>query len=153
MTWFKVHSWFVVVVAIVVLLLCTACRSTKDTESCSLHKLDAMSCADLKLSDTIFLSPSLINMMCATQPKCLDHGPAPSPIANHGQLVPVAVRNLHASISDTSSVEQVDSTHNRKNKESLPTSPSTSTFQYIVASIFGILILVLVRYLSHGLQS
>ena len=153
MTWFKVHSWFVVVVAVVVLLLCTACRSTKESESISLHKLDAMSCADLQLSDTIFLSPSLINLMCAAQPKCLDDGPAPTPIANHGQLVPVAVRSLHASISDTSSVEQVDSTHNRKNKESLPTSPSTTTFEYIVASIFCILILVLVRYLSQRLQS
>ena len=153
MTWFKLHSWFVVVVAVVVMLLCTACRSTKESESTSLHKLDAMSCADLKLSDTFFLDQSLINMMCASQPKCLDHGPAPTPIANHGQLVPVAVRNLHASISDTSSVEQVDSTHNRKNKESLPSSPGTSTFEYIVASIFCILILVLVRYLSQGLQS
>lgn len=70
-------------------------------------------------------------------------------IANHGQLVPVAVRKLHASISDTSSVEQIDSTHILKNRESLPTSPSTSTFQYIVASIFIILILVLVRYFSQ----
>lgn len=153
MTWFKVHSWFVVVVAIVMLLLCTACRSTKESESTSLHKLDAMSCVNLQLSDTIFLAPSLINLMYAAQPKFLDDGPAPTPIANHGQLVPVAVRNLHASISDTSSVEQSDSTHNRKNKESLPTSPSTSTFEYIVASIFCILILVLVRYLSQRLQS
>lgn len=153
MTWFKLHFWFVVVVAIVVLLLCTACRSTKQTEATSLHRLEAMSCADLKLSDTIFLDQTLINMMCASQPKCLDHGPAPTPVANHGQFVPVAVRSLHASSSDTSSVMQVDSIHIWKNRESLPTSPSTSTFQIIVASIFGILILVLVRYLSQGLQS
>lgn len=149
MTWFKLNSWFVVVVAIVVLLLCTACRCTKESESTSLHKLDAISCADLKLSDTIFLDQSLINMMCASQPKCLDHGPAPTPIANHGQLVPIAVRSLHTSISDTSSVEQVDSTHIWKNRESLPTSPSISTFQIILASILIILILVVVRYLSQ----
>lgn len=153
MTWFKIHSWFVVVVAIVVLLLCTACRSTKQTEATNLHKLEALSCAELQLRDTIYLAQSIVNHLCAAQPKCLDDAPAQTPIANHGQLVPVAVRSLHASISDTSSVEQVDSTHIWKNKESLPTSPSASTFQIIVASIFGILILVLVRYLSQGLQS
>lgn len=153
MTWFKLHSWFVVVVAIVVLLLCTACWSSKQTEATSLHKLEAMSCAELQLRDTIYLAQSLVNQLCAAQPKCLDDAPAPTPMVNHGRLVPVAVRSLHASISDTSSVEQVDSTHILKNRESLPTSPSTSTFQIIVASIFGILILVLVRYLSQGLQS
>lgn len=149
MTWFKVHCWFVVVVAVVALLLCTACRSTKQTEATSLHKLEAMSCADLQLRDTIFLAQSIVNHLYAAQPKCLDDGPAPTPVAKDGQLVPIAVRSLHASFSDTSSVEQVDSTHIRKNKESLPTSPSTSTFQYIIASIFCILILVLVRYLSQ----
>lgn len=149
MTWFKVNSWFVVVVAVVVLLLCTACRSTKQTEATNLHKLEAMSCADLQIGDTIFLDQSIINLICAAQQKCLDNAPAPSPMLNHGQLVPVAVRSLHASISDTSSVEQVDSTHILKNRESLPTSPSTSTFQIIVASILIILILVVVRYLSQ----
>ena len=153
MTWFKLHSWFVVVVAIVVLLLYTACRSTKQTEATNLHKLEAMSCANLQLRDTIYLAQAIVNQLCAAHPKCLDDAPAQAPIANHGQLVPVAVRGLHASFSDTSSVEQVDSTHILKNKESLPTSPSTSTFQIIIASIFGILILVLVRYLSQGLQS
>lgn len=153
MTWFKIHSWFVVVVAVVVLLLCTACRSTKQTEAASLHKLEALSCADFHLTDTIFLAQSIVNQLGAAQPKCLDDGPATTPVAIHGQLVPIAVRNLHASISDTSTVEQVDSTHVWKNKESLPTSPSTSTFYYIIASIFGILILVLVRYLSQRLQS
>lgn len=149
MTWFKLYSWFVVVVAIVVLLLCSACRSTKQTESTSLHKLEAMSCSDLQIDDSIFLAQSIINLICAAQPKCPDDAPTTRPIANHGQLVPVAVRKLHASISDTSSVEQIDSTHILKNRESLPTSPSTSTFQYIVASIFIILILVLVRYFSQ----
>ena len=149
MTWFKLHSWFVVVVAIVVLLLCTACRSTKQTEATSLHRLEALSCAELQLRDTIYLAQSLVNQLRATQPKCLDDTPVPSPMVNHGQLVPVAVRSLHASISDTSSVEQVDSIHIWKNKESLPTSHSTSTFQYIVASILIILILVVVRYLSQ----
>lgn len=153
MTWFKLHYWFVVVMAIVVLLLCTACRSTKQTEATSLHKLEALSCAELQLRDTIYLAQSLVNQLSAAQPKCLDDAPVPSPRVNHGQLVPVAVRSLHASISDTSSVEQVDSTHILKNKESLPTSPTTSTFEYIVASIFCILILVLVRYLSQRLQS
>lgn len=153
MTWFKIHSWFVVVVAIVVLLLCTACRSTKQTEATSLNKLKAMSCAELQVRDTFYLAQSIVNHLCAAEPKCLDEAPAARPIANHGQLVPIAVRSLHASISDTSSVEQVDSTHIWKNKESLPTSPSTSTFYYIVASIFCILILVLVRYLSQRLQS
>ena len=149
MTWFRVHSWFVVVVAVIVLLLCTACRSTKQTESTSLHKLEALSCAELQLRDTIYLAQTIVNQLCAAHPKCLDDAPAPTPIANDGRLVPVAVRSLHASISDTSSVVQVDSTHILKNRESLPTSPSTSTFQYIVASIFIILILVLVRYLSQ----
>lgn len=153
MTWFKVHSWFVVVVAVVVLLLCTACRSTKESETTSLHKLDAMSCADFHFTDSIFLAQPIVTQLSAAQPICLDDAPATTPVAKHGQLVLVAVRNLHASISDTSSVEQVDSTHNRKNKESLPISPSTSTFEYIVASIFCILILVLVRYLSQRLQS
>jgi len=149
MTWFKLHSWFVVVVAIVVLLLCTACRSTKQTESTSLHKLEALSCAEIQLHDTIYLAQSIVNQLCADHPQCHDNAQAPTPIANDGRLVPVAVRSLHASICDTSSVEQVDSTHILKNRESLPTSPSTSTFQYIVASIFIILILVLVRYLSQ----
>lgn len=149
MTWFKIHSWFVVVVAIVVLLLCTACRSTKQTEATSLHRLEALSCAELQLRDTIYLAQSLVNHLCATQPKCLDDGPATTPMVNHGQLVPIAVRSLHASISDTSSVEEVDSTHILKNRESLPTSPTTSTFQYIIASILIILILVVVRYLSQ----
>ena len=153
MTWFKIHSWFVVVVAVVVLLLFTACRSTKQTEATSLHKLEALSCAELQLRDTIYLAQSIVNHLCAAQPKCLDDGQATTPMVNHSQLVPVAVRSLHASISDSSSVEQVDSTHIWKNRESLPTSPSTSTFQIIVASIFGILILVLVRYLSQGFQS
>lgn len=153
MTWFKIHSWFVVVVAIVVLLLCTACRSTKQTEATSLHKLEAMSCAELQLRDTIYLAQSIVNQLCAAQPKCLDDRQTTTPVAKHGQLVPIAVRSLHASISDTSSVEQVNSTHIWKNRESLPTSPSTSTFEYIVASIFCILILVLVRYLSQRLQS
>lgn len=149
MTWFKIHSWFVVVVAIVVLLLCTACWSTKQTEATSLHKLEALSCADLQLRDTIYLARSIVNQLSAAQPKCLDDAPAPTPMVNHCQLVPVAVRSLHASISDTSSVVQVDSIHIWKNRESLPTSPSTSTFQYIVASILIILILVVVRYLSQ----
>jgi len=149
MTWFRLHSWFVVVVAIVVLLLCTACRSTKQTEATSLHRLEAMSCAELQVRDTIYLAQSIVDQLCAAHPQCHDNDQAPTPIANHSQLVPVAVRSLHASISDTSSVEQVDSTHIIKNRESLPTSPSTSTFQYIVASIFIILILVVVRYLSQ----
>lgn len=149
MTWFKIHSWFVVVVAVVVLLLYTACRSTKQTEATSLHKLEAMSCAELQLRDTIYLAQSIVNQLCAAQPKCLDDRQTTTPVAKHGQLVPFAVRSLHASISDTSSVEQVDSTHIWKNRESLPYSPSTSTFQYIVASIFIILILVVVRYLSQ----
>lgn len=149
MTWFKVNSWFIVVVAIDVLLLCTACRSTKQTEATSLHRLEAMSCAELQLRDTIYLAQSIVNHLCAALPKCLDNAPAQTHIANHGQLVPIAVRSLHASISDTSSVEQVDSTHILKNRESLPTSPSSSTFQYIVASILIILILVVVRYLSQ----
>lgn len=149
MTWFKIHSWFVVVVAIVVLLLCTACRSTKQTEATSLHKLEALSCADLQLRDTIYLAQSIVNQLSAAHPKCLDDAPAPTPMVNHSQLVPIAVRSLHASISDTSSVEEVDSTHILKNRESLPTSPTTSTFQYIVASILIILILVVVRYLSQ----
>lgn len=149
MTWFKVNSWFIVVVAIDVLLLCTACRSTKQTEATSLHRLEAMSCAELQLRDTIYLAQSIVNHLCTAQPKCLDHAPVPSPMVNHGRLVPIAVRSLHASISDTSSVEQVDSTHIWKNRKSLPTSPCTSTFQIIVASIFIILILVVVRYLSQ----
>ena len=149
MTWFKVNSWFVLVVAVVVLLLFTACRSTKQTEATSLHRLEAMSCAELQVRDTIFLAQSIVNHLCAAQPKCLGDAPAQTPIANHGLLVPIAVRSLHASISDTSSVEQVDSTHILKNKESLPTSPTTSTFQYIVASILIILSLVVVRYLSQ----
>lgn len=149
MTWFKIHSWFVVVVAIVVLLLCTACRSTKQTEATSLRKLEAMSCAELQLRDTIYLAQSIVNQLCAAQPKCLDDRQTTTPVAKHGQLVPIAVRSLHASISDTSSVEQVDSTHIWKNRESLPTSPSTSTFQIIVASILIILILVVIRYLSQ----
>lgn len=153
MTWFKLHSWFVVVVAIVVLLICTACRSTKQTEATSLRKLEALSCAELQLRDTIYLAQSIVNQLCAALPKCLNDAPAPTPLANHCQLVPVAVRSLHASISDTSSVEEVDSTHILKNRESLPTSPSTSTFQIIVASILIIIILVVVRYLSQRLHS
>lgn len=149
MTWFRVHSWFVVVVAVVVLLLCTACRSTKQTEATSLHKLEALSCAELQLRDTIYLAQSLVNQLGAAQPKCLDNAPAPSPMLNHGQLVPVAVRSLHASISDTSSVEEVDSTHILKNREILPTSTWPATFQIFVASILIILILVVVRYLSQ----
>ena len=149
MTWFKLNSWFVVVVAIVALLLCTACRSTKQTEATNLHKLEALSCAELQLRDTIYLAQSIVNHLCASQPKCLDDGQTTTPMVNHSQLVPVAVRSLHASFSDTSSVEQIDSTHILKNKESLPTSPTTSTFKYIVASIFIILILVVVRYLSQ----
>lgn len=153
MTWFRLHSWIVVVVAIVVLLLFTACKSTKQTDSTSLHKLEAMSCAELQLRDTIFLVQSIVNHLCAAQPKCLDDAPVTTPIAKHSQLVPIAVRSLHASLSDTSSVERVDSAHIWKNKESLPTSPHTSTLHYIIASIFCILILVLVRYLTQRLQS